>query len=291
MVALSQSGVLGREPVEGPRPATFGRHDVLVQRVATTTHAALWALTSRGRVLPTRVDAVAEVSGRSRGTAIGELFALDKGEVLRTLVTAAPAGGEEPPPLLLVTAQGLMKRLSVAELIGTPAGKPAIKLKPADTVVAAFPAPDGAEVVAVASNAQAMRCEAATVPVQGRGAGGVTGMKLADGATVVGAGTADEHTIVLTVTDAQTAKVTDASELPTKGRATAGVRITKFRNERRLEWAYVGPEQGVLVVVGTEDTPSKPDPSPEPLTIPHTARDLVSKATRRRFLAVGTGRW
>jgi DNA gyrase subunit A len=85
--------------------------------------------------------------------------------------------------------------------------------------------------------------------------------------------------------------VTDASELPTKGRATAGVRITKFRNEKRLEWAYVGPERDVLVVVGTEDAPSKPDASPEPLTIPHTARDLVSKATRRRFLAVGTGRW
>ena len=31
--------------------------------------------------------------------------------------------------------------------------------------------------------------------------------------------------------------------------------------------------------------------SPEPVTIPHTARDLVSKATRRRFLAVGVGRW
>ena len=112
-----------------------------------------------------------------------------------------------------------------------------------------------------------------------------------DGATVVGAGSADEHTIVLTVTDAQTAKVTDGSELPLKGRATGGVRITKFRHEQRLEWAYVGPEQGVLLVVGAEDSPSRPDASPEPLTIPHTARDLVSKATRRRFLAVGIGRW
>jgi DNA gyrase subunit A len=96
---------------------------------------------------------------------------------------------------------------------------------------------------------------------------------------------------VLTVTGAQSAKVTDAAELPTKGRATSGVRITKFRSEKRLDWAYVGPEDGVLVVVGTQDAPSRPDPAPEPLTIPHTARDLVSKATRRRFLAVGFGRW
>ncbi len=291
VVALSQSGMLGREPVDGPKPATFGRHDVLVQRVATSTHAQLWALTSKGRVLPTNVEAVAEVSGRSRGTSSGELFALDKGESIRLLVTAPPADGEAPP-VLMVTTQGVMKRISVAELTGTPAGKPAIKLKPGDSVVAACSAPDGVDVLAVASNAQAMRCEAASVTLQGRGAGGVSGMKLADGATVVGAGVVgDEDAVVLTVSDAQTAKVTDASEIPTKGRATGGLRITKFRNEQRLDWAYVGPESGVLLVVGTEDAPSKPDASPEPLTIPHTGRDLVSKATRRRLLAVGFGRW
>ncbi len=291
VIAVSQSGMIGREPVEGPRKATFGRHDVLVQRVATTTHAQLWALTSRGRVLPTSAEAAAEVTGRTRGTPVGDLFALDKGEVVRTLVTLPPEGAEEPPPMMLVTAQGVMKRLTPAEIAGTGAGRPAIKLKPGDTVVAAFPAPDGHEVVAVASNAQAMRCDAANVPVQGRAAAGVTGMKLADGSVVVGAGPADDDTVVLTVTDAQTAKVTDASEIPTRGRATAGVRITKFRSEKRLDWAFVGPEQGVLLVVGTEDAPSKPDPSPEPLTIPHTARDLVSKKTRRRLHAVGFGRW
>ena len=291
VVALSQSGMIGREPVDGPKPATFGRHDVLVQRVATTTHSPLWALTTRGRVLPTNVEGIGEVTGRSRGTALSELFPLDKGEAIRTLVTAPPASGEEPAPLLLVTASGMMKRITVAELTGTPAGKPAIKLKPGDTVVAAFPAPDGHEVVAVASNAQAMRCEVAAVPTQGRNAGGVTGMKLADGSTVVGAGLAGEDAVVLTVTDAQTAKVTDVGELPTKGRATGGVRITRFRGERRVDWAYVGPERGVLLVVGTEDAPSKPDASPEPLTIPHTGRDLVSKTTRRRLLAIGFGRW
>ncbi len=291
VVALSQSGVLGREPIEGPKPATFGRHDVLLQRVATTTHAQLWALTSRGRVLPTAVEAAAEVTGRSRGTAVGDLFALDKGETLRLLVPGTPPSGDEPSPVMMVSAQGVMKRISVAELTGTPAGRTAIKLKPGDTLVAAFPAPDGAEVIAVASNAQAMRCEVTAVGVQGRGAAGVAGMKLADGATVVGAGLAGADAVVLTVSDAQTAKVTDAAEIPTKGRATGGVRITRFRSEKRLEWAYVGPEQGVLVVVGTEDSPSKPDASPEPLTIPHTARDLVSKATRRRYLAVGVGRW
>ena len=119
----------------------------------------------------------------------------------------------------------------------------------------------------------------------------VAGMKLSDGATVIAAGPAGSDAIVLTHTDRQTAKVTDAGEIPLKGRGTGGVRVTKFRDERALDFAYVGPEAGVSVVVGTEDTPSKPDPSPEPLTIPHTARDLVSRAVPRRILDVGFGRW
>jgi len=291
VVALSQSGMIGREPVEGPKPAAFGRHDVLVQRVGTTTHSQLWGLTTRGRVFPTNVEAISEVSGRSRGTSLTDLFALDKGESIRLLITAAHFGAEEPPPLMLVTTQGMMKRVSVQELVGTPAGKTVINLKTGDSILAAFSAPDGQDVAAISSNAQAMRCEAAAVPIQGRGAAGVTGMKLADGSSVVGAGAVDDESILLTVTDAQTAKVTDASELPTKGRATSGLRITKFRSEKRLDWAYVGSERDLLLVVGTEEAPSKPDASPEPLTIAHTARDLVSKSTRRRFLAVGFGRW
>ncbi|MCB1258501.1 MAG: hypothetical protein KDB26_15425, partial [Microthrixaceae bacterium] len=207
------------------------------------------------------------------------------------LVTSPHSDSDGAPPLMLVTSTGVMKRLDIAEIVGTPGGKSVIKLKPGDTVVTAFSAPDGTDVMVVASNAQVMRTEASSVSVQGRAAGGVAGMKLADGAVVVGAGTVDESSICLTVSDAQTAKVTDADEIPTKGRSTSGLRITKFRTEKKIDWAYVGPESGLLIVVGTEDSPSKPDPSPEPLTIPHTARDLVSRKTRRRMLAIGFGRW
>lgn len=289
VVALSHSGLVGREPVGGPKPATFGRHDTLLQRVATTTHSTISAITGKGRVFPVPVDDVGEVSGRSRGVPVTDLLALDKGE--EVLVLVAPPTSDEPPPVMLVTAQGQAKRLEVGELAGTPPGRPAMKLKPGDSLVAAFPAPDGSEVVVVASNAQALRCTADSIPVQGRGAGGVAGMKLSDGAVVIGAGVATGDAIVLTVTDSQTAKVTDAAEVPLKGRNTAGVRLCRFRKEKRLEWAYVGSEEGLLVVVGRSDAPTRPDASPEPVTIPHTGRDLVSKPTARRLLAPGFGRW
>ncbi|MBP6730066.1 MAG: hypothetical protein KA129_10595, partial [Microthrixaceae bacterium] len=107
----------------------------------------------------------------------------------------------------------------------------------------------------------------------------------------VGAPGSAADAIVLTHSDAGTAKVTDAAEVPTKGRGTAGVRLTKFRDERRLDFAYVGAEAGLTLVVGTEEAPAKPDPNPEPLTIPHTARDLISRPVPRRILAAGEGRW
>ena len=289
VLALTHSGLIGREPTDGPRKATFGRHDTLVQRVATTTHSRVAVLTTRARVFTVEVDAVEEVTGRKRGTACKDLVPLDKGESVLGVV--APAVVDDPAPLMFVTASGQMKRVAVEELTSTVDGRTAMKLKPGDSLVAAFPAPDGTEVIAVASNAQAMRCAVDTVSVQGRGAAGVAGMKLADGATVVGAGLAPEGSIVLTVSDARTAKVTDASEVPVKGRNTAGLRLTRFRTEKRLEWAYVGPDEGLLVVVGQSDAPTKPDPSPEPLTVERTARDLVSRKTPRRMLGIGFGRW
>ncbi|MGI9576709.1 MAG: DNA gyrase/topoisomerase IV subunit A [Microthrixaceae bacterium] len=289
VVALSLSGMLGVEPVDGPKKATFGRHDVLRQRVATTTHSTVYLVTSKARVFDIATDSIEEVTGRKRGVGVSDIAKLDKGE--QPLCLVAPATVDKPAPLMLVSSGASAKRIEISELVATPTGKPAMKLKPSESVVAAFPAPDDAEVMLVASNAQAMRCAADAVPIQGRGAGGVAGMKLPSGETIVGAGLADEGAVVLSVTDAQTAKVTDAAEVPIKGRNTAGLRLTKFRKEKRLEWAWVGHEADVLVVLGQVDVPSKPDASPEPLTIPHTGRDLASKATKRRMLDIGFGRW
>ncbi len=305
VIALSASGLVGREPDDGPKPAAFGRHDVLACRVETTTQRRVFALTTRGRVLHATAASINEVSGRSRGMATSEAFTTEKGEAVLSLVgepRPQPAhddllsnDGPEglPAAMLLVTANGVMKRVSTEEISGTPNGRTIINLKAGDTVVAAFPAPDGREVVAVASNAQALRIEAASVPIQGRGASGVAGMKLAEGAVVVGAGAVDtdDDTIILTMTDQQTAKVTDAAEIATKGRGTGGMRVTKFRSEKRVDFAYVGPQAGVSLIVGTPDAPTKPDNSPEPLTIAHTGRDLVSRSIPRRILAVGFGRW
>ncbi|MCZ7630600.1 MAG: hypothetical protein M5U19_16875 [Microthrixaceae bacterium] len=173
VLALTHSELLGREPVEGPRKATFGRHDLLTQRVTTTTHSTVCALTTKARVFAIDVDSIEEVTGRKRGTPLRDLVPLDKGESVLHVV--APAVIDEPPPLMLVSAGGRMKRMEVTEITTTPDGRTAMNLKQGDTLVAAFAAPEGDEMIAVASNAQAMRCAVDAVSIQGRSAAGSRG--------------------------------------------------------------------------------------------------------------------
>ena len=306
-ITLSASGIVGREPAGGPKQSTFGRHDVLRTRVETRTTSKVIGITNTGRVLVSPAAAIPEITGRSRGVTQSEAFTTQKGESIVGLVAGpAPsaatatgddlAGNDEPTPSsdpwMIVTANGVVKRIAAKEITSTASTRTIVNLKSGDTVVAMFPAPDDAEVVLVSSNAQALRISASTVTVQGRGAGGVAGMKLSEGAAVIAAAVVGSDAIVLTHTDAMTAKVTDAAEVPLKGRGTAGVRLTKFRDERRVDFAYVGPDAaGLSVIVGTEDNPSKPDPNPESLTIAPSARDLISRPVSRRILDVGFGRW
>ncbi|NLA34916.1 MAG: DNA topoisomerase IV subunit A [Actinobacteria bacterium] len=307
-ITLSASGTVGREPAGGPKQATFGRHDVLRTRVETRTTGKVIGVTNTGRVLVSPAAAIPEITGRSRGVSMSEAFTTQKGETIVALIAPpgtpkapaepaedllalAEAADDDDKPYMIVTANGVAKRISAAEIATTASTKSIISLKGGDSVVAVFPAADEDEIVMVATNAQSVRFAASTVSVQGRGAGGVAGMKLSENATVIAANVVGPDAVIVTHTDAQTAKVTDAAEVPLKGRGTAGVRLTKFRDERMLDFAYVGTDANLSVIVGTEDNPTRPDPSPESLTIAPSARDLISRPVPRRILDVGFGRW
>ena len=49
LVTLSSSGQLGREPFDGSKRATPGRHDLVIATTETTTASLVWAVTSEGR--------------------------------------------------------------------------------------------------------------------------------------------------------------------------------------------------------------------------------------------------
>jgi DNA gyrase subunit A len=285
LVTFTTSGLIGREPGEGTPKPSLGRHDVIVASAFTTNHATVFAITDTGRALGVTAMEIPEVAGRNRGANASEVVDLKHGERVVTIATP----GQHP--LLLVTRSGAAKRITGDELAGAKSGSSIFGLKGDDRLAAAFPVPDGAEIVMVADDAQALRTNVDQISVQGRGAAGVAGMKLKSGSAVVGAGLGADGAMVLSVTDTGTAKLTDAAEIPVKGRGTGGVRLTKFKNEQRLVLAHVAPTDDLVVVVGQTDAPTKPDPTPVALTLTPSRRDTLSTTTDERILAVGTRRF
>lgn len=286
VVTWSVTGRLGREDGEGTPKATFGRHDVLAARLTTTNHTPVLVLTSNARLLSLPAMEVPDVnSGRSRGAKIEEVVELLPGE---TVVNVAIA---REHPWLLVTRQGVVKRLSPEELGSTKAGSEVMSLKADDKLVAALEAPEGSEVLLVASDAQVLRTATDQISIQGRSAGGVAGMKLKDGATVIAAGLGEAGTMIVSVTNTGTSKLTAAAEIPAKGRATGGVRLTKFRSESHLAWAHVGPNDDLVAIIGQEDNPSRAESRPVPLMLYPTRRDAPSSVGEEHVLVVGYRRF
>ena len=285
MVTLSTSGQIGRSPVDGAKRATPGRHDVLVASLLTRTTATVTAVTSDGRALQVAAIELADGAGRARGAGAAQAFGTNRGEVIHTVV----AEGDEH--LVVVTANGVAKRLTQDEVRATRSGKPLLKLRPGDRVVAAFTAHDGLDLVIIASDGQALRTPVDAVSVQGRGAAGVAGMKLRSGVVVVGAAPVLGDDTLITVTDTGGVKATPLSELEARGRGGIGVRVSKLADGSALSLAHIGQPMGLLAIMGTDEDPRRPDPNPVPLILEPTRRDLVSTASERQILAIGPARW
>ena len=226
-----------------------------------------------------------DAAGRTRGSGAAQVFGTSRGESIHTIV----AGGDEH--LIVVTAEGVAKRLTQEEVRGTKHGKTIVSLKSGDRVAAAFCAPAGIDVVIVASDGQVLRTAVDGISVQGRGAGGVAGMKLRAGATVVGAGPVLGDDLLFTVGEQCTAKATPVADFESKGRGGVGVRVGKSADGPPLTLARVGQPLGLLAIMAADDNPKKPDPTPVPLLLEPSRRDLTSVTTERQVLDLGPARW
>ncbi len=285
VLTLSSSGQLGRTALDGAKRSAPGRHDVLLASVVTSTGSEISAITSEARILRAMAGEVADANGRTRGSVAAQVFGTTKGEEVLAIV----ADGLEP--IVLVTATGVVKRVSQQEVAETKPGRTIMTLREGDQLVAAFGAPDGADVVLVTVDAQALRTPTSGISIQGRGAGGVAGIALRPDSRVVGAGPVVGDTVVVAAGGRSTVKVTPADEIPSKGRGGQGVRITRFADGEQVTVTYVGSPVGLMAVMSTDEDHTKPDPTPVPFDRPPTKRDLVPAGTERQVLDLGPGRW
>ncbi len=256
-VLLSATGRalrVDRDPsaAESPRGASRAtKHGAVAAAVDGTVRGELGAVLSDGTVHRfTPVD-LPLVPAASIAFSAGVPLLAYLGVTDKKLRVVGIVPLESAVPVGLFTAEGVVKRVVLQELPPRPEFE-AITLKGGDRLVAAFPAPDGAEFAAVASDAQLLRFPTESVRPQGRPAGGMAGMKVGAGARVIFAGavpagaearvvTIADSSITLPGTDVATAKVSDWAEFPAKGRATGGVRAQRFlKGEDQLACAWIG---------------------------------------------------
>ena len=169
VISLSASGLVGREATGTSKSFSPSRHDVIQSVVTTTLRQDVTAFTAAGKLLKLTAADVPEVGGRSRGKATGEVFPSDRGD---TIISIAGPDGD---PVVVVTANGMVKRLDRSAIADVRSGRPYIKLATGDRVVAAFSASESEEVVLVASDAQALRTPVSNISVQGPAAKGGPG--------------------------------------------------------------------------------------------------------------------
>ena len=142
-------------------PARRSKHDAIRSWVDTTTRGDVGAVTSAGRLVRFSPVDLPSVPGNSvqlaAGTRVDQYLGLDSGEHVVAIVPLT-----DGPPIAVGTKQGVVKRVSASEL-GTKHDIEIIALRDGDRVVGAAPASDGAELVFVASDAQLLRFDAASV--------------------------------------------------------------------------------------------------------------------------------
>lgn len=247
---------IDRDPdaVEGPRSSSRAtKHGALLSRVDTSVRSEIGAILSDGtlmRFTPVDLPLVPTASiAFSAGVRLREYIGISDKKL--RIVGLVPLDTETP--IGMFTAEGVVKRVVLTELPARLSFE-VITLKQGDELVAAFPATDESEFVAVSSEAQLLRFAAGLVRPQGRPAGGMAGMKLGEGAQIIFASalTHDAEASVATVaegndenaliaTSGSSAKISHFSEFPAKGRATGGVRAQRFlKGETKLVAAWVG---------------------------------------------------
>lgn len=258
-VMLSATGRalrLDRDPdaLDAPRASPRAtKHGAVLSRVDATVRGEVGAVLSDGtlhRFTPVDLPLVPAASiAFSAGVKLSEYIGLTDKKL--RIVGLVPLESSEE--IGLFTAQGVVKRVVLTELPPKPTFE-VISLKGDDRLIAAFPAPNDSEIVAVTSDAQLLRFGASLVRPQGRPAGGMAGMKVGTGARVIFASAigADTDARVVTVAESSeedaliaaapaSAKISDWAEFPAKGRATGGVRAQRFlKTEDHLVTAWVG---------------------------------------------------
>jgi len=255
-VAVSREGLLARLPDEGTAPRVPSRpKDVPVALLTASTRDVLYLFASDGSAVAYPIHQLPEgVAWEGAGTHYADLTSLTR----RDTVVAALALPRSSPEalaqhaLFLVTRQGMVKRVALADLPGVSGDAFVVMgVEQGDELGWATVTTGDDQVLLASAEGRAIRFKEEDVRAMGLPAGGVKGMRLG-GATdqVVAVAVVRARSDLFVVASDGKAKRTPLSEYPTQGRHGQGVITARFaKPDVRLAGACVIQSADPVILV------------------------------------------
>lgn len=240
-----------------------GLEDVPRFLFATQTDHTLLFFTNRGNCYPLSIGSLPEANRpKDRGVLLsGVLAGLEDGETLCQLYCVKTAQLSQMDDFLFITAQGMVKRTAAAEYDVRRQKFAALNLKDGDTLIQAFPAMPGQDILLISRDGQSIRFALDTVPAMGRASGGVKAIQLEGSDTVTWSGQVSADNQLILFSDRGNAKRVLAMEFEVQGRNGKGVRAFSF-NKNGSNGTFVagcvsiGKEPVSLVVLQAQSAPT-----------------------------------
>jgi DNA gyrase subunit A len=240
VITLSHQSYIKRVPISlyrrrvssGRSLAGMDRHDddFLEHVFVAGTQDTLVFFTESGQAHALAVSDVPEAGPSSRGRALAQLFTLDKGDRVASLVPVEEFS--DTRSLLFLTAGGTVKRTSLDQYSNIRSGGiAAIKVQDGDRLLDVQMSDGVNDVVLVTLQGRAIRFGETDVPLMGRVSQGVKGIQLRKGDGVVGMVVVRRESTLCCVTEKGYAKRTLVSEYPAQKRGGLGTITLDVNNK------------------------------------------------------------
>jgi len=247
VITISHSGYIKRFPVTGYRRQSRGgkgvigaatrEEDSIEHLFIASTHHYILFLTEQGRCYWLKVHEIPQVGRGSRGRAIINLLAVQKGERISAVVPVKSF--ETGQNIFMATKHGITKKTDLlAYSHPKRTGINAITLRPGDTLIDAKLTDGNQDIILGTHQGKAIRFHESEVRNMGRTASGVRGILLAEKDEVVGMVVVRREGTLMVVTDKGYGKRSAMSDYRITSRGGKGIITIK-----------TGPKIGSMIAI------------------------------------------
>ena len=257
VIALSNKGYIKRMKTDtyktqhrggvGIKGMSTNEEDFVEKLINAKTHDYILFFSNKGKVYRIKGYEIPEFSRQSKGLPIINLLALEKDELIKSIVNIDKED-EHSKYLVFATKNGLVKRTGIEEFENIrSSGKIAILLKDGDELVNVQKSTGNDEIIIGASNGRAVRFNENEIRSMGRNTSGVRGIDV-NGSCVVGCEVINdsENQQMLIVTEKGYGKKTNVGEYRLTHRGSKGVKTLNVTEKN-------GSLVSIRSVTGNED--------------------------------------